>query len=299
MALVLDGKTYNVPGVKTRSWLDNPSWHLKAGQDRYKRPAGPVTAIVLHTTTGSDGQVVRPGVGPYVDPLKASLRVWTNAEKSSGAHLWVGPDGTVFGLADLAAEATPHAGNGSVNNRSIGIEMYSSGSKNVLYLTQIAATVKLIDWLTRMFPLVQRQVQWPYINGQQPVRIGPRGHDKADFFGIFGHREAADNRGRGDPGDAIFLALIRRGYEPWDTDTNQDKLVWMTRQRDLGIPQTGVPDLVTYRALLASGRPYGKWVSAPGDKSVWPKLLLAGLSLGGAAAVVLAVRSSRKHKSRS
>lgn len=279
MALIINGKPYEVPGLTTKSWLDNPAWRLKAGEDRYTRRA-PVSALVFHGTDGSSTTptLLKPGSGPYVDPASKTIKYWNENTKSSGAHVWIGQDGTVFCLADLGSEATPHAGNGSVNDRSIGVEMYQAG-KNTYYQAQIDAAVKFTDFITKTFPLIQRQLQWPYVNGEQPTRIGPRGYDKKDFYGIFGHREAADNRGRGDPGDAIYLALMNAGYEPYDTNKNTDKIAWMARQKMLGLVADGIPGMTTYSALLKSGKAFGKWVSRPDDDNFFLLPLAGGLLL--------------------
>ncbi len=293
MALIINGRPYEVPGVVTKSWFDNPKWRLDANEDRKARnPPKAVTCIVLHTTDGSSKipQPILPGKGPYVDPATKTFKYWSAEDSHSGAHLWIGQDGTVFCAADLYSEQTPHAGNGSVNSRAIGIEMYTAG-KNTLYQYQVDQTVKLLDFLTKFdWPgtgPIQRQLHWPY-SGHPASRIGPSGaYDKKDFFGIFGHREASSDRGRGDPGDYVFQALIKAGYEPFNTDTNEDKKVWAKRQLDLNVIADGVPGRATSDALKRTGRSLGLWVTRPSDGEWGPILMLGG-------ALVLAMYLTRK-----
>lgn len=297
MALIINGKPYEVPGLVTRSWLDNPKWRLDANEDRKPRNAPrKVTAIVLHTTDGSSKpQPIKPGKGPAVDPATKTFKYWSEKDSHSGAHLWIGQDGVVYCAADLYSEQTPHAGNHSVNSRSIGIEMYTAG-KNTLYQYQVDAMVKLLDFLTSFnWPgtgPIQRQYHWPYADGPSN-RIGPGGaYDKKDFFGIFGHRDAVsnDSRGRGDPGDYVFQALGKAGYEPFNTNTNEDKKAWAQRQARLNVTASGVPGIETSTALKRAGHSLGLWVRRPSDGVLGPGLILIG-------ALILAIYLWKTQKS--
>lgn len=76
------------------------------------------------------------------------------------------------------------------------------------------------------------------------------------------------NRGQGDPGPYVQQALKAAGYEPYAFDGDDDKAVWKARQGAIGIAVgdcDGVPGPATVRALKASGKAHGMFVSRPID----------------------------------
>lgn len=270
MGVIIDGQNEEVPGVAVTSWLvpGGPP-RLRRGEDCRDRFTRWVRGIVLHTTKGIPGgrdqrpQVIKPGTGPDVGRDFATARFWSGSDKQAGAHLVVDFDGSAVCVADLLTEAAFHAG--EVNEVTIGIEIYQ-GSDAELYDGQLDAVVRLVDFLTRRFR-IQRQVHGPYA-GKPVPRIA---QGATEVVGVYGHRDVTTNRGKGDPGDAVFQKLAAAGYEVFDFAVDADRAVWRQRQQvlntQLGTALTadGVPGQKTVSALLASGRPHGLWIRRPGD----------------------------------
>ena len=82
------------------------------------------------------------------------------------------------------------------------------------------------------------------------------------------HRNQTTNKGPGDPGDSLFVALKNAGYELFDFDNKDDLNVWKQRQASLGLVPSdvdGVPGPKTVAALKAHGHKHGLWVKRPVD----------------------------------
>ena len=268
MALVIRDKEVEVPGLDIRSWKQDPKLKLDT-RDYRKRPDTWVRGIILHTTKGIPGgpdrrpQDIRSGRGPDTGRDERIPQMWALDDRRAGAHLIVDHDASIVCAADLQEHAAFHAGN--VNNVTIGVEIYQ-GSEAELYEDQLKAVVKLVDFLTKTFS-IQRQLHWPY--GRQALKRGlKRG---LDMVGVFGHRDVSNNRGRGDPGDAIMEMLRDAGYESFNFALNEDKEVWMERQEAFDLLPDGVPGPATANAMLAETLPDGRfcstglWVERPGD----------------------------------
>ncbi len=271
MGVVIGSVIEEVPGLSIRSFLDADGLRLTE-EDREPRPADSwIHAVVLHTTKGIPGgadqrkQRIIEGSGPQGNHIATVAEAWASDHICASAHFLVDLDGSISCVADLLTETTYHAGNRPVNHHSIGIEMYQ-GDQAELYTAQIDQTVKLVDFLTRRFG-IQRQFHWPYRN-QAVDRIRSGG---SSVVAVYGHREASDNRGLGDPGDAIFSALLAAGYERFDFDQQEDLTAWKARQIELcnrlGISLTldGCPGPETVAALRQAGYPSGMWIPRPGD----------------------------------
>jgi hypothetical protein len=270
MGFVIDGVDEVVEGLACLSWRDDRRVpRLSSTGDGRRRSTRWLRGIVLHTTKGIPGgrdrrpQQILPGTGPDGGHDLRVARYWSGDPTRSGAHLVVDHDGSIVCTADLMDECAFHAG--PVNDVSIGIEIYQ-GRDAEMYADQLAAVVRLVDWLTRRFG-IQRQMPHRYVGGPL-TRLAAGGRN---LIGVYGHRDVTSNRGAGDPGDAIFELFIAAGYEPWDLEAVQDLEVWKQRQRELHI-QTGAPLDIdgipggdTRRALAAAGRPHGQWVPRPGD----------------------------------
>lgn len=271
MGLMINGQPEEISGLRVDCWQDDAALCLRA-EDCAQRPKATwVRGIVLHTTKGIPGgrdhrhQVIRPGLGPTKDHHSALACYWARDGRCAGAHLMVDFDGTVACMADLQTQMTYHASQHDVNRVTIGIEIYQ-GTEAELYDGQLDAVVRLVDHLTRRFG-IQRQFPWPY-RGRPIQRIAAGG---LDIVGIYGHRDVTDNRGQGDPGDAIFEKLQTAGYEPFDIDGDEDLDVWKQRQRALNLGHhcdlvvDGVPGPRTLKALALAGKAHGLWVARPGD----------------------------------
>jgi hypothetical protein len=129
-----------------------------------------------------------------------------------------------------------------------------------MYDGQLDAAVQVVDFLTWKFG-IQRQVPKAY-HKRPAARLL---HAGDDFSGVYGHRDADDNRGLGDPGDAVFQKLMAAGYEGWELDAYEDFPIWKDRQTQVGADSDGIPGLGTRDAIIAFGKPSGMWVDRPGD----------------------------------
>jgi hypothetical protein len=267
MALIIAGRPEDVPGLHTVSWRDHPELRLRRGEDFRARSTLWIRSIVLHTTKGLPARAGDPpqqlltGIGAPVNAGQRCALYWSRDGRNAGAHLVVDHDGTVACCCDLQTEAAYHAT--VVNDRSIGVEIYQ-GPNSELYVGQLQAAVALVDWLTQRFG-IQRQIPrgYPAAADHAPIRRLERGGE--DCVGVFGHRDVTNNRGPGDPGDAIFTMLAQARYERWDYEAGEDLAAWRKRQADLGIAPDGVPGLMAQRCLRSDGRLAGMWVERPGD----------------------------------
>jgi len=207
--LLLAGDLIDAPGLDVTTPLGTELM-LNVGQitgenDGRLRRTPWVCNIILHTTKGipyvrdQRPQDIRPGLGPDMGADYKVARYWSTSHVQSGAHLVIDHDGSILCVADLMNVAAYHAG--EANEWSIGIELYQ-GSDAELYEGQLDACVALVDFLCRRFR-IQRQYHYPYAY-PLAARLETGGRD---CVGVFGHRDLTDNRGPGDPGDAIFERL--------------------------------------------------------------------------------------------
>lgn len=272
--LVIGGREVQVPGVIVRNFKDDPKLALRVGRpdgnNDGKRRSAPISIIVIHTTKGIPGgkdkrqQLILPGFGKNTDAEDRTASYWSTDPTPSGAHLVFDHDGSVACLADLRDVCAYHAGNSEVNNRSIGIEIFQ-GSSAEMYEGQLDTVRKVVDVLTAEFG-IQRQIPDYYRN--RPV---PRLDDGGgrDFNGVVGHRDVSDQRGKGDPGDAIMEVLEKSGYERFDLFNSQDIAVWKKRQQTIReklgreIPIDGVPGPMTTSSLKEMGYQHGLWALPP------------------------------------
>lgn len=260
--LIIKGKPYDVPNQVIQNFKDEPAFALKRN-DGKKRPNTWIRGIVLHTTKGLPAlrkhpdQHILPGVGPDLNRDEFVAKMWSMDSRNAGAHLVVDADGTWVCTADLANFAAYHAGN--VNSVTIGIEIYQRSDAGI-YEVQLENVCTMVDFLTRHFA-IQRQFHRPY-KRRALVRGLRRG---IDMVGVYGHRDCSNNRGLGDPGDAVFERLEDCGYETFDYDEKEDLETWAHRQEQLNLLDDGIPGPVTVRALKRKGYTHGLWVSRPGD----------------------------------
>lgn len=265
MGVIIGAREETLPGIDVVSWLQDRDLRLAAEDRRPRRGGGGIHSIVLHTTKGIPGgtnltpQTIRPGFGPSTDAGARTARFWSHDGRGAGAHLIVDQDGTVYCCADLLTEAAYHAG--PINEWSIGIEIFQ-GADGSLYAGALEKVLLLDDALTLRFG-IQRQIPQVYRN--QPSRRLMR--DPGGWVGILGHRDVSDNRGRGDPGDAVMQLHAAAGYEAYDPDKLEDFEAWKLRQAQLGVHADGIPGPQTRQALMRAslGRNNGLWVVRPVD----------------------------------
>ena len=204
MSLVIDGQRIETPGMETISWLDDPAVpRVKDGRRRVPQSA---RAVVLHTVHGK--------LGPLSDAASApSVRAERYARYQAGTarevswHITVDTDGTIVQSTDVAAWTCWHAT--SVNGWTVGVELVQEADGTV-YRPQLAAVVALCDLLCARLG-IERRV--PARAGVPIVGVVSRltGTD-GPWSGVFGHRNQTRNRGPGDPGSSVFLALLAAGY---------------------------------------------------------------------------------------
>ncbi len=272
--LIIDGKEVLVPGISIRNFRDDQKLALRIGRPDGMNDGGvrtlPVTLVVIHTTKGIPGgtdkreQVIKPGLGPNTSAEDKTALYWSTDPTPSGAHIVVDHDGSAACLADLKTTCAYHAGQFEVNLRSIGIEMFQ-GSNAELYEGQLDAVRKIVDVITAIFG-IQRQIPDRYRINTPIPRLQKSGGK--DLFGVVGHRDISDQRGKGDPGDAIMDVLASHGYERFDFFADQDKEIWKTRQKQIGLSSIdGIPGPQTNAALKNKGYEYGLWVLPPSTGS--------------------------------
>lgn len=264
---VIGGERVQAAGLAVRNFLDEPRLGLLP-RDRAPRPPRTwIRLILLHTTKGIWPCEVRPGRGPEANVEERIAELWRNDKRSASAHLSVDSDGSIGCHADLRDEIAYH--DPGSNRASIGIELYQrrivtnadrAEMLGVLYEHQIAAMVRLVDFLTAEFG-IQRQVASPAIHGTIP-RL-ERG--ESDVVGIAGHRHASRERGRGDPGDQPLQALLDAGYEEIRFD-HDDIDRWRHRQRSGAMPTEhvdGIAGPATRAMLERENFADGLWVPRP------------------------------------
>lgn len=212
---IINGQAVQVPGLRVINYRDDPRIRLKIPEDGGIRH-DPVELVVLHTTKGEDPQVVRPGWGPSGDYGYALAHHFATKKDPDGtyhhggAHILVAPDGTIYQLADLAAEYTHNATNHPVNKKSIGIEIYQGGHREV-YENQLKIVVALVGWLANNPHFdIPRVYQWPYTGKPVPRIVA----GAVGVKGVIGHRDASSTRGSGDPSNAVFIMLGQVGFRP-------------------------------------------------------------------------------------
>jgi hypothetical protein len=186
----------------------------------------------------------------------------------AGAHLIVDSGREILQTADLSRVAAYHAG--GVNDVTIGVEIVQFADGLIWEDELDPVCVLLADFLTLRFE-IQRQFQEVY-HGGPCKRLKAGG---ADCVGLYGHRDQTDDRGRGDPGDALWVKLRAAGYEGVDFERNTDVGVWKARQRHLNtigarsganLKADGIPGPATAKALRDLTK-HPLWVHRPFDNS--------------------------------
>lgn len=246
--LLIADTIVDVPGVAVIGPHDAAWSHLSPGDCRPRQ--GMPRQIILHRTIADDPDDVREGAGPP-GGAERTAEFWQEDPAHSGAHIVVGSDGVVACLADLVLVEAYHA---TVSNPySIGIELHEQPG-GVLYDVQLQAAVAVVKAICETLG-IQMQVPRGYF-GKPLERMADGG---TRCYGIFGHRDNTTARGRWDPGDEIFHRLLGAGAEAFDFDQNEDRVVWMARQRTLNeangeqLAVDGLPGPATWDALKRAG----------------------------------------------
>jgi len=252
MGFIIAQRSEELPGVRCVDWMQNRALRLSPDDRRASR-VGWIHSVVLHTTkglparAGDPPQVIKPGLGPNTNAGARLGAMWGADQRHAGAHLVVDHDGEISCCADLLTEAAYHAT--MANEWSIGVEIFQ-GSGGVLYAGQLSRVVELVDALTLRFG-IQRQIPRVYRGRASPRLV----KDPGGWVGVLGHRDVSDNRGPGDPGDAVFQLLAAAGYEQFDPDLGigEDVEAWRARQVALHLHPDGLPGPQTRQAIRMAG----------------------------------------------
>lgn len=213
--LIINGRRVAVPGVRVVTWLDDERIPRVTKVNR--RRASAVSAVVLHTSRGVVG-VVRDGAGDDGKALRLARYQVTGSREASW-HLTVGGAGTVYQQADLADDATWHAS--QANPWSVGIECAQSADTPDLTRAQVDACVAVVRAICEALNIPRRVPVRAHDGGASwspesaPVKAWqPRkqGGESRAASGVIGHRNLTRNRGPGDPGDPLMLALLAAGF---------------------------------------------------------------------------------------
>jgi len=269
--LLIDGARVLVPGLTIVGPGDDPSCMLDPGDYAVRPRVGDVRQIIVHSTKGAWPMPIIPGAGAG-GYAKNTADYWSKSEEGKrthgGAQLVVDDNGVIWCLCDLARIAAYHAT--TSNMWSIGIEMYQRGDGGVHEAT-LVATVALVAHLCEWFS-VPFQIPSRVYNNDAIDRMKFNGGP--DMYGVFGHRDNAwdferhtSSRGRGDPGDEIYVRLAVAGAERFDFQAHEDVAVWKRRQRALNargaqLVEDGAPGPRTIAAMRAAGFRSGREIPA-------------------------------------
>jgi hypothetical protein len=260
MSIIINKQKYEIPDLKTKSWEDNISW-VKYITDKSPRIKS-IKNIILHTHEGIVSQLLQ-GIGPDSKIDEALARYQVNTERQVSWDYTVDLNGEVVCQNDPVQHYSWQAG--QFNPSSLGIEIIQENKNGTRYLyeEELKKTVLLVDFLTAALG-IQRQIAWKA--GKPVLTQIQRVIDNNNFIGLLGHVNLTRDRGRGDPGEQIFIALKDAGYECFDVGSSQDITAWKQRQKDLGIENCdGIPGKQTVGLLKSKGYKNGIWIQRPID----------------------------------
>lgn len=205
MAVIVSGNALEIPGLRSLSFVEDESLRLVIPGDGRRRTRNP-DLVVWHTTQGYPDrkhpapQYVREIPAEERDCTgRATILYWRRSPRVAGAHLVLDTDGTVLCTCDLETETAYHTP--GQNGRSIGVEVVQAEDA-ALFRAQLDAVPILAEWLSATLR-IDRRVRFPY---RKVSVVGDA------FRGHCGHRDCDDNRGWGDPGDYVMMALPQ-GWE--------------------------------------------------------------------------------------
>lgn len=240
--LTISGDEHRIDGLNIVNGRD-VSWASLHPDDYCMRRTSWIRQIILHTTSGNWPQPVLDGAGP-AGHAQQIVEMWSGDDHGGGerihsaAQLIVDFDGTIYCLCDMARVVAYHA-EGS-NPWSVGIEMCTRPDGSI-YRATLTATARLVDYLCYpTLPIPRLMPRGPYRN-EPLLRMEARdnGHrlqlGGPDVIGVLGHRDNTSERGRGDPGDAIWTELAALGFEGVDYAGGEDLELGKRRQAALNV----------------------------------------------------------------
>lgn len=220
--LLIAGRKVLVPGVEVINSTDAGWCKLNPGDYRARKTKW-VRGIGLHSTGGRWPMPISDELGPG-DERERYADIWNTDPTHSAAHVVVDSRGRAACLADLQYVCAYHMT--TANDVAVGIEMAQARDGTVRRVT-INTAALICRAICDAMGIPFQFCSTPYAN-QPTARLVSGG---ADCCGIYGHRDQSDQRGRGDPGDAIYEALLAAGAEPLDYATGQDLAVGRGRQQ--------------------------------------------------------------------
>jgi hypothetical protein len=259
--LVIAGRFVGVPGLKVIPPASHggPPWAALGAGDGRPRPPLWIRQLIVHSTAGRWPQAIAPGLGPGGEAVRLT-DIWNSDPVHSAAQIIVDSAGTVACLCDLATTMAYHAE--ASNPWSVGIEMFQRPDGGICQAT-IDATAKLCIALCDALAIPAQFNSRAYAGApllRMETGTGALRHNLGgpDVVGIMGHRDNTSERGRGDPGDAIYAALHAAGAEPLDFASGED--LGIARRRQVALNARGerlAVDGLVGPASIAAARRHG------------------------------------------
>lgn len=238
--ILYNGTLYQVPGVTVLSPGDRP-WVKMSTHDYAPRETTWIRQITIHTTQGKIANI-KPGVGPGRGDERTAT-AWFENPEPGGAPIVIGADGEVVCLIDIGKSAAFHAT--TVNPWSVGIEIVQDPN-GTIYEVELEVCTKIVLFLCDLLGIpFQGSGRVYHENGILQRML----HGGRDVVGVFGHRDNAwqfpewmtpaqrlqypngtSSRGRGDPGDEIFVHLNAAGKMNFDIDAKEELAFWKNIQ---------------------------------------------------------------------
>lgn len=274
--LIIGGQTVQVDGLTIFNSSD-AAWCRLDPYDYAARRAQRPHLIIDHTTGGNWPQRVIAGAGSRGHSQRIA-DMWSGRDHGggerihSGAQILVDFDGSIACLVDLRDCAAYHAE--MANDVSVGIEHCTTPDGSI-YQATLDASAKLHAALCVHLDIPFQVHAATYRNmplarcetGRKTAEHDGRVQSAcADLYGIIQHRDQTSERGHGDAGDALIVALVGAGAEPLDYSQGQDLMRGKARQRYLNAHgATLTVDGLAGPASLAAARAQGflRWSNVP------------------------------------
>ena len=259
--LVLSGRVVGIPelNIIPPASHGGPPWALLNASDCWPRPTQWIRQLIVHSTGGRWPQPILPGTGPGGEAARVA-DTWNTDPVHSAAQIIVDSAGTIACLCDLTTTMAYHA-EGS-NAWSVGIEMFQREDGGI-YQATIDTTATLCMALCEALGIPAQVDSRPYASvplSRMETGTGRLRHNTGgpDVVGILGHRNNTGERGRGDPGDAIYSALVAAGAEPLDFAAGEDLAIARRRQAALNARgERLIVDGLVGPASIAAARRHG------------------------------------------
>jgi hypothetical protein len=264
MSIVLNGNKVEIPGIKTVSWVDPQAASMGVREVSHKSKRNTwIRGIVCHTIHGKLGHLL-PGLGPNTDIDTVNARFQVNTDKQVSWDYTCDLNGEWLVQNDPLKNYTWQAT--SVNGYTCGFECVQLDNGD-MYEGQIAKAVEFVDFLTAKLG-IQRQIPWDMVHDCPPRgTVADIIDGGEDVIGVYNHSHQTSNRGYGDCGPWLPIALKQAGYETYAFN-GDERAAWKGRQRALGFAADqcdGIAGPGTVVALKTAGKKHGMYVHRPID----------------------------------